>query len=58
MMPGGRKLLFDPPQEMVRQVLAGRLLERRHAHSEGIETAEDVPDHAVLSAGVHALQDR
>ena len=44
------------PQEVVRELLLGRRLERHDPHAERVDPAEDVLDGAVLAAGVHRLQ--
>ena len=45
------------PEEVVRQLEAARLLERRHAHALRVEPAHHVLDRAVLAGRVHRLED-
>ena len=53
---GGRGLVVAP-EEVVRELLAGGLLERVHAHARRVRAAQDVLDRAVLARRVDALQD-
>ena len=48
---------MDPPEEVVRELFRGRLLERTHADALRVDALEDVPDHAVLPARIHPLED-
>ena len=52
----GRRRPVNPPQEVVCQLLGGRLLEPRHATALRVHRAQDVVDRPVLAARVHPLQ--
>ena len=56
-LAGGRRLLVDAPQEVVRALLLGRRLPRRGADAERAGFREHATDRAVLAARVGALQD-
>ena len=47
---------MDSPQEIVRQLLGCRLLERHHSAALRIHRTQNVVDRSVLSAAVHGLQ--
>ncbi len=47
---------MDPPQEIVRTLLGGRLLERHDFAALGIHRTQDVTDRPVLAPRVHRLQ--
>ena len=50
--------LVDPPQEIVRQFLDGRLPESHHSTALRVHRAKDVVDRPVLASRVHSLQAR
>jgi hypothetical protein len=52
-----RHMGVDPPEEVVSQLLRGRLLEADHPGALGVEHAEHVIDRPVLAPGVERLQD-
>jgi hypothetical protein len=54
--PPSGSLLVNPPEEIVSQLLGGRLLEADHAAPLRVHGAEDVVDRAVLAPRVQPLQ--
>src|SRR5699024_3972481 len=54
--PRRRQLLADAPQEVVLQLLRGRLLEGGDAHPLRVDLADHMAHDAALAGGVHALQ--
>ena len=55
-LPPGRRGTMDPPEEIVRKLLGGRLLECHDLAALGIHRSQDVIDRPVLSPGVQRLQ--
>jgi hypothetical protein len=55
-LPACGDLLADAPEEVVRELLLGRLLERGELHALRVDDADDVLDDAALAGGVHRLQ--
>lgn len=52
-----RYLRMDAPEEVVVEFKRGRAFEGDDFHAVGVHAGEDLPDAAVLAAGIHALQD-
>jgi hypothetical protein len=57
MRPRSGQRARDPPQEVVAELLRGRLLERDDLHALRVDVVHDVLDHGVLAGSVHRLQD-
>ena len=48
--------LAGAPEEVVAELLGGRLLERLHLATLGIDTRHHVPDGPVLAGSIHGLE--
>ena len=56
-LPTPRHLRVDAPQEIMREFLFGRFLERSHMNALRIDVRKNMLDAAILAAGVHRLHD-